>query len=269
MVSPNIDTPLKYINFCPKPTKQQKDLKVDPGLFGTSELKQFISQIMEERSNELTNLSDLQEILKDKDNLLNFSLIDGLYLSLIRTACTEMSFRALFPLRVFNYDKKLIDDLLLPTYIAEMVCKEIAYVSKLLNKASLVELTEKHVSYIHDFIFSKELEKPENTKLFKKIKELKKEILSLEEDRSIINSYLGKLYTENLINSNQEYKKKIDNYIACLNSEIKNKYNEILLLQTRNVAYNELIVIFDKLSYITSTNEKVKDNCVFVLEKID
>ena len=260
MVSPNIDTPLKYINFCPKPTKQQKDLKVDPGLFGTSELKQFISQIMEERANELTNLSDLQEILKDKDNLLNFSLIDGLYLSLIITACTEMSFRALFPLRVFNYNKKLIDDLLLPTYIAEMVCNEINYVSKSLNKASLVELTEKHVSYIHDFIFSKELEKPENTKLFKKIKQLKKEILSLEEDRSIVNSYLGKLYTENLINSNQEYKKKIDNYIACLNSEIKNKYNEILLLQTRNIAYNELIVIFDKLSYITSTNEKVKEN---------
>ena len=260
MVSPNIDTPLKYINFCPKPTKQQKDLKVDPGLFGASELKQFISQIMEERSNELTNLSDLQEILKDKDNLLNFSLIDGLYLSLIRTACTEMSFRALFPLRVFNYNKKLIDDLLLPTYIAEMVCNEINYVSKSVNKASLVELTEKHVSYIHDFIFSKELEKPENTKLFKKIKQLKKDILSLEEDRSIINSYLGKLYTENLINSNQEYKKKIDNYIACLNSEIKNKYNEILLLQTRNIAYNELIVIFDKLSYITSTNEKVKEN---------
>ena len=269
MVSPNIDTPLKYINFCPKPTKQQKDLKVDPGLFGTSELKQFISQIMEERSNELTNLSDLQEILKDKDNLLNFSLIDGLYLSLIRTACTEMSFRALFPLRVFNYDKKLIDDLLLPTYIAEMVCSEINYVSKSLNKASLVELTEKHVSYIHDFIFSKELEKPENTKLFKKIKQLKKEILSLEEDRSIINSYLGKLYTENLINSNQEYKKKIDNYIACLNSEIKNKYNEILLLQTRNIAYNELIVIFDKLSYITSTNEKVKENLGIECADID
>jgi len=260
MVSPNIDTPLKYINFCPKPTKQQKDLKVDPGLFGTSELKQFISQIMEERGNDLVSLSDLQEILKDKDNLLNFSLIDGLYLSLIRTACTEMSFRALFPLRVFNYNKKIIDDLLLPTYIAEMVCNEINFVSNSLNKASLVELTEKHVSYIHDFIFSAELEKPENVKLFRKIKQLKKEILSLEEDRSIINSYLGKLYTENLINSNQEYKKKIDNYIACLNSEIKNKYNEILLLQTRNIAYNELIIIFDKLSYLTSTNEKVKQN---------
>jgi len=258
IVSPNIDTPLKYINFCPKPTKQQKESKVDPGLFGEIELKEFISDIMDQRSSDLTNLSDLQDILKDKDNLLKFSLIDGMFLSLVRTACAEISLRTLFPLRVFGYNRKLIDDLMLPTYIAETVYNEIVYISNLSNKSSLVELTEKHVNYIHDFIFSDELDKQENNKLFRKIKRLKTEITSLEEDRKIINSYLGKLYTETNKTSNQDYKKKIDNYIACLSSEIKNKYKQILLLQIRNIAYNELIVMFDKLSYLTSTNEKVK-----------
>lgn len=260
MVSPNVDTPLKYVNFCPKPTKQQKDLKIEPGLFGTNELKQFITEIMEQRGQELTSLEDLQEILKDKDNLLNFSLIDGLYLSLIRTACSEVSLRALFPLRTFGYNRKLLDDLLLPTYISETIYNEIVYISKSLNKASLIELAQKHASYIHDFMFSEELDKPENAKLFRKIKQLKREILSLEEDRNIVNSYLGKLYTETPRSQNQDYKKKIENYVSCLTSEIKNKYNEILLLQTRNIAYNELIVIFDKLSYLTSTNEKIKND---------
>jgi hypothetical protein len=264
MVSPNVDTPLKYINFCPKPTKQQRDLKIDPGLFGQLELQQFILQIMDERSNDLTNLDTLEEMFKDKDNLINFSLIDGMYLSLIRTACAEICFRGLFPLRVFNYNKKLIDDLLLPTYIAETVFKEIEYVSNLLNKKSLFELAQKHIDYIHTFIFSEEIEKPENIKLFRKIKQLKKEILSLEEDQKIINSYLGKLYvqkntlTNENYQNNQDYKKKIENYISCLEFELKNKYNEVLLLQIRNIAYNELIVMFDKLSYLTSTNEKVK-----------
>jgi hypothetical protein len=153
---------------------------------------------------------------------------------------------------------------LLPTYIAETVFKEIEYVSNLLNKKSLFELAQKHIDYIHTFIFSEEIEKPENIKLFRKIKQLKKEILSLEEDQKIINSYLGKLYvqkntlTNENYQNNQDYKKKIENYISCLEFELKNKYNEVLLLQIRNIAYNELIVMFDKLSYLTSTNEKVK-----------
>jgi len=269
IVSPNVDTPLKYINFCPKPTKKQKNAKVDPALFGALELKEFISETMNKRSQELVNLNTLEDMLKDKDNLLKFSTIDGLYLTLIRTACTEMSLRALFPLRVFNYNKKLIDDLLLPTYIAETIQKEIIYVSKTLNRASLVELTQKHVSYIHDFVFQDELDKPENQKLFYKIKQLKKEIVMLEEDRQIVNSYLGKLYVESVNNSNIEYKNKLDNFLSCINTEIKNKYNEILLLQTRNIAYNELVVIFDKLSYLTSTNERVKQDLGTACKDID
>lgn len=260
MISPNIDTPLKYINFCPKPTKQQKSLKIDPGLFGKSELKQFISQIIDKRKNDIIDTKTLEQMLADDDNYLKFAIIDGLYMSLIRTACTEICMRTLFPLRVFKYNKKLVEDLMLPTYVAEMIYNEIIFKANSLKKDSLMQLTQKNISYIHDFIFSEEIDKSENNKLFKELKKLKKEILSLKEDLQIMNSYLGKLRTKiTFTEQDKEYKKKINNYISCLNYEIEQKYNKILILELRNIAYNEFIVIFDKLSYITSTNDKVKE----------
>jgi len=194
MVSPNVDTPLKYINFCPKPTKKQKDLKIDPGLFGKYELQQFIAQVMEQRKNDIVDTKTIEQMLKDDDNYLKFAIIDGLYISLIRTACTEMCMRALFPLRVFQYNKKLIDDLMLPSYAAEMLFNEIYYKFNSLNKESLIELTQKNIDYIHNFIFSEEVNKPENSKLFKELKKVKNEIVTLKEDMDIMNSYLGKLY---------------------------------------------------------------------------
>jgi hypothetical protein len=261
MVSPNIDTPMKYINFCPKPTKKQKDLKIDPGLFGKYELEQFISQIIDKRKNDIVDTKTLEQMLKDDDNYLKFGIIDGLYISLIRTACVEVCMRAIFPLRVFKYNKKLIDDLMLPTYVAQTLYNEINYKFNSLNKDSLIQLTQNNINYIHSFIFSEELNKPENSKLFKEIKKLKTEISLLEEDMDIMNSYLGKLYTESpLDEQDKQYKKKVENQISCIKSELKEKYNKILILQLRNICYNEMIVIFDKLSYLTSTNEKIKNS---------
>ena len=263
MVSPNVDTPMKYINFCPKPTKKQKDLKVDPGLFGKSELKEFISQIMDKRKNDIVDTKTLEQMLEDDDNYLKFAIIDGLFISLIRVACSEICMRTLFPMRVFSYNKKLVDDLMLPTYVAEMIYKEIYYKFNILNKDSLIELTQKNIDYIHNFIFSEQMEmdKPENNKLFKELKKIKSEIASLKEDMDIMNSYLGKLYTKlPLTDQDKEYKKKIENHVSCIKSELKQKYNRVLILQLRNISYNEFIVIFDKLTYLTSTNQKVKNS---------
>jgi hypothetical protein len=269
--NPNIDTPLKYINFCPNPTKQQKDRNIDPGLYGKLELEQFIYQSLNKRQTDLVSLKNLQNMLADKDNTLKQSLVDGLYLSLIRTACAEICLRTIFILRTFKYDQKIVEDLLLPTFVSDIISKEINYHANSLNKESLVEFAKEHINHTHDFIFEQQLTNPEKNNLFGELNQLKKDIISLKEDKRILNSYIGKINIKSIKNeSDLQYREKIQNYVSCLNKEIKIKEEEILKLQTRNIAYNEFIVMFDKLSYITSTNNKVKEelgeNCSDDLE---
>lgn len=259
--NPNIDTTLKYINFCPKPTKQQKDLKVDPGLYGQSEIEKFVYKILSRREENVMSLETIEEILKDKDNILKRSMVDGLFISLIRAACADICLRAIFPLRVFKYDKKFIDDLMIPTLISETLTKEIMYFSNSINKQSLFDLSVQHITFIHDFIFLLESEDPASRKLFVEIDSLKKDLVAIREDSQILTEYIGKIVTSrNQTTADFELKTKIQEHLACLAKEAKEKTEKIFKLQIRNIAYNELLIMFDKLSYITSTNEKIKES---------
>jgi hypothetical protein len=261
MVSPFIDTPMKYINFCPKPTKEQKNINVDPGLYGKLEVEQLVYNILEKREKEIINLKTLQEMLNDDDNTINFSLIDGMYFSLVRSISAELSMRALFPLRVFKFDASLIKDLMIPTYGANILYSEIQQYASSINKESIVELSQKHIEYLHNFIFADKLGKSEYDNLFLEINNIKAQIIKLEEDRDIISSYFGKFYTTiTLSEQDKQYKDKLTNYLSCLKQEININKENLCKLQIRNLVYNEMSVIFDKLSFITSTNDKVKQD---------
>jgi hypothetical protein len=261
MVSPFVDTPMKYINFSPKPTREQKNSNIDPSLYGKLEVEQLVYNILEKREKEIINLKTLQEALKDDDNNINFSLIDGMYFSLIRGICIELAMRAIFPLRVFKFDKSIIEDLMIPTYGSDILYAEIQQYANSINKSSMVELTQKHIAYLHDFVYASKISAGENRNLFTEINEIKSKIVKLEEDKDIISSYYGKFYTTiNLSQQDREYKQKLTTYLSCLKQEIAHYKEKLCKLQMRNLIYNEMVVVLDKLSYLTSTNEKVKSD---------
>jgi hypothetical protein len=85
-----------------------------------------------------------------------------------------------------------------------------------------------------------------------------KQIIKLEEDKNIIGSYVGRFSSATLSQQDRQYKDTLTKYITCLNDEIKQNTEKLCKLQIRNLIHNEMVVIFEKLSYITSTNEKVK-----------
>ena len=95
---------------------------------------------------------------------------------------------------------------------------------------------------------------------FLEISQVKEQIVKLEEDKDIINSYLGKFYSVSVLpQQDKQYKDKLINYLSCLKQEIKQNTEKLCKLQIRNLIYNEMLIILDKLSYITSTNQKVKE----------
>ena len=260
MISPFIDTPMKYVSFCPKPTKEQKGRNIDPGLYGKLEVEQLVYNLLEKREKEIVDLKTLQEMLSDNDNTINFALIDGMYFSLVRGMSVELAMRAIFPLRMFKFDAGLIEDLMIPTYGSELLYAEIQQYAGSISKNSVIELSHKHIQYLHDFIFADRLGKPENDNLFLEISQIKEQIIKLEEDKDIVNSYLGKFYSSTILSQqDKEYKDKLTNYLSCLRQEIKQNTEKLCKLQIRNLIYNEMLVVLDKLSYITSTNQKVKE----------
>lgn len=260
MISPFIDTPMKYVSFCPKPTKEQKNSNIDPGLYGKIEVEQLVYNLLEKREKEIVNLKTLEQMLSDNDNTINFALIDGMYFSLVRGMSVELAMRAIFPLRTFKFDGGLIEDLMIPTYGSELLYAEIQQYAGSINKNSIVELSHKHIQYLHDFVFADKLGKPENDNLFLEISQVKEQIVKLEEDKDIINSYLGKFYSVSVLpQQDKQYKDKLINYLSCLKQEIKQNTEKLCKLQIRNLIYNEMLIILDKLSYITSTNQKVKE----------
>jgi hypothetical protein len=260
MISPFIDTPMKYINFCPKPTKEQKNSNTDPGLYGKIEVEQLVYNLLEKREKEIVDLKTLEQMLSDNDNTINFALIDGMYFSLVRGMSVELAMRAIFPLRTFKFDRGLIEDLMIPTYGSELLYTEIQQYAGSINKNSIIELSHKHIQYLHDFIFADKLGKPENDNLFLEIYRTKEEIVKLQEDKDIVSSYFGKFYGATVLSQqDRQYKDKLINYLSCLKQEIKQNTEKLCKLQIRNLIYNEMLVVLDKLSYITSTNEKVKE----------
>lgn len=260
MISPFIDTPMKYINFCPKPTKEQKNNNIDPGLYGKLEVEQLVYNLLEKREKEIVDLKTLQEMLNDDDNTINFALIDGMYFSLIRGMSVELAMRAIFPLRTFKFDGSLIEDLMIPAYGSELLYAEIQQYAGSINKNSIVDFSHKHIQYLHDFVFADKLGKPENDNLFLEIYATKEQITKLQEDKDIVSSYLGKFYGSTVLSQqDRQYKDKLINYLSCLKQEIKQNTEKLCKLQIRNLIYNEMLVVFDKLSYITSTNQKVKE----------
>jgi hypothetical protein len=259
MVSPFIDTPMKYVNFSPKPTKEQKTKNVDPSLYGKLEVEQLVYNILDKREKDLVNFKTLQQMLQDDDNTVNFSVIDGLYFSLVRGVCIELCMRAIFPLRVFKFDKSLIEDMMLPTYGASILYAEIEQYASVLNKSSIIELSQAHIEYLHNFIFSATMSLPENSKLFLEVNNTKETIVKLKEDKEIIKSYLGRFYINTVMSEeDKRYKDKLISYLACLVEEIEINLKKLCNLQIRNLIYNELIVVFEKLSFLTSTNLKVR-----------
>lgn len=260
MINPFIDTPMKYINFCPKPTKEQKNNNIDPGLYGKIEVEQLVYNLLEKREKEIIDLKTLQQMLSDNDNTINFALIDGMYFSLVRGMSVELAMRAIFPFRTFKFDGSLIEDLMIPTYGSELLYAEIQQYAGSINKNSIVDFSHKHIQYLHDFVFADKLGKPENDNLFLEIYATKEQITKLQEDKDIINSYLGKFYGSTVLSQqDKQYKDKLINYLSCLKQEIKQNTEKLCKLQIRNLIYNEMLVILDKLSYITSTNQKVKE----------
>ena len=161
-------------------------------------------------------------MLSDNDNTINFALIDGMYFSLVRGMSVELAMRAIFPLRTFKFDGGLIEDLMIPTYGSELLYAEIQQYAGSINKNSIVELSHKHIQYLHDFVFADKLGKPENDNLFLEISKVKEQIVKLEEDKDIINSYLGKFYSVSVLpQQDKQYKDKLINYLSCLKQEIK------------------------------------------------
>jgi hypothetical protein len=256
--SPYVDNAMKYINFHPKQTEQQKRLDVEPNLYGTTEITKLILRLMNKRDSETINLKSLQEILADEDNSLLLSIIDGLILSYIRVYCSELSMRSLFVLKTFKFDSKLLEDLLLPTYVAEKFFDHISLFSQIAvdNKNTFNMVMQQHTDHLHDYLFQQIISESQYQFLFEKINLLKKNNISMEIDKDILMRYKNKI--DNRRNAiNEEYQQKLTSFIDCLEQEINKNKIEILKLQLRNIAFNEFSTIFDKLSYITSTNERV------------
>ena len=256
--SPYVDNAMKYINFHPKQTEEQKRIEVEPNLYGRSEITKLILRLMNKRDSDTVNLKSLQEILADEDNSLLLSIIDGLILSYIRVFCSELSMRSLFVLKTFKFDPQLLEDLLLPTYVAEKFFDHIKLFSQIAvdNKNTFNLVMREHTDYLHNYIFQQRMSDSQNQFLFEQIDGLKKNNISMEIDKNILMKYKNKI--DNRRNSiNTEYKQKLTSYIDCLEQEINKNKIEIFKLQLRNIAFNEFTIIFDKLSYITSTNQKV------------
>lgn len=258
--NPNIDTPLKYVNFCPKPTQQQKGVNKDPSLYGLIEIQALAGEILNKRNKELTNLKSLQEMLSQDDSNLELSLLDCLVFSLVRSYCADYLLRSLFVLRTLKFDNKIIEDLLLPTYISENMYSEIKYFSNIFKKSSFLSLTRQHIDYVHEHMFVEQMNSNSDPGMFADIKKIKNKLASLAEDRRILLLYKNRITPSQAYVVQSDFMEKIDNYIKCLKDEIKYNEEKLAKLQIRNIAYNEIVVMLDKLSYITSTNRKITDD---------
>lgn len=249
----NIDTPLKYINFGPRPTVEQKSKNVDPSLYGKLEITELIGKILSQRKTEIINLKTLQQMLEDDDNTLTLSIIDGLYMSLIRAICTDAALRALFILRTFKFNKDYFNNLILQTYLSDILFEEIQAFSNEINKKSFLKISQEHIEYLHNFKFKNGLY-INGLNLLDECIQLKQEIENLKQDGDILFSYI------NRINSSQieaNFVDTIKNYINCLKDEIQQKQIKLTKLYLRNLIHSELHINLEKLSFLTSTNEKI------------
>lgn len=252
----NVDTALKYINFSPKPTQEQKNKNVDPSLYGKSEIIDLISKILSRRKSEIIDLKTLEEMFEDDDNTLNLSIIDGLLMSMVRALCTDLSLRSLFVIRTFKFNKEYFNNLILQTYMGDVLYKEIESFSNQINKKSFLEIVQQHIEYLHNFKFKNFGLFVNNNNLVFDCEKVKREIGSLKEDEKTLLLYINKI-DNNSIDLN--FLNSIKEYINCLKKEIETKQIELTKLYLRNLAHNEFIIILDKLSYLTSTNERVLD----------
>jgi hypothetical protein len=252
-----IDNAMKYINFCPVPTEEQKQLNLDPNLYGREELAKLILQISSQRERDALSVQSIQQLASDSDNSLILSIIDGLIIGLMRTACSEFCLRSINVLRTFKFKKEIIQDLMFASYVSEHVYNKIISFSSGLknNRNAYLLLIKQHVGYIHDYYFKQFIDNNERPELFERLKFLKDTNKLLSSDRFILIKYKNKI--ENDVPMTPEYEEKLDFTIQCLENEIEKNEIEIFKLHLRNLAFNELNIIFNKLSYITSTNQRV------------
>lgn len=255
------DKVLKYINFVPKPTDEQKQKNIDPSLYGKLEITNLISQILSKRKTDIIDLKSLEEILEDKDNTFYLSMIDGFFISLVRTICIEACLRNLFVFRAFNFNKDYLNTLLLQTNLSEILYNEIDSFSRQVYRISFMNYAHEHIEYLHNFIIQDSLTIGDKN-LLSETSQLRREIDSLNKDIDILLSYRNRITptsVRNLNSSNsiEDFNNSVDEYKKCLKDEIKNKQIKLTKLYLRNLIHHEIIIMLDKLTYITSTNNKV------------
>lgn len=249
-----VDTPLKYINFAPNPTKKQKDKNKDPGLYGGEEIVQKILNSFEKRTEEFLekyNMLSSEELyqMKLQENIDELAMFDGFFISLIRVICSEISLKSLFVNRMFNFDKKVLENLLLASYCSRQAIDLIQKFSLEINLKSLREGMSQQIDSLYLTYFPKD----EEDKFSKDIKALKKRYKKIESDRNVLLRYKNDKINPKVI-STKEMKSEIDKEINCAEDEMEMIRNELNFLQLRNICKLELETIFDKLSHITKTD---------------
>lgn len=259
-----IDTPLKYINFTPNPTKSQKKSMKDPSLLGPLEIKDFINRSMNKRRAKFMeeNYDLTSEELYEKRNQVKLeeqSIFDGYFYCLLRVVCSEVAINSIFVNRTFKYDKNILNNMILSSYCANTLINMVDYYaiqsnSKSLYKDGLLEQAD----IIYQSMFRDSDESEEN-KFLRDVDNLKKIIKKNENDRMVLMRYKNdKINTKNTLN--EEKKKQIKNEIECIDREIQTMKTKLCFLEIRNICQKELMLLFDKLNYITLDNCEDQEN---------
>lgn len=248
------DKVLKYINFSPNPSNDQKNKNADPSLYGKLEITDLIGKILSKRKSEILDLKSLEEILKDEDNTLYLSMIDGFYMSLIRTICIETCLRNLFVFRTFNFTEDYLNNLMLQTLLSDKLYTEITSFTTQINLNSFLIFAHEHIEYLHNFVLKDGLY-VNGKNLLSETEQVKKEITALKQDIEILLSYVNKIEVDFTLDI--EFRNSIENYKKCLKDEVEVRQIKLTKLHLRNLIHNELGIILKKLTYITSTNDKV------------
>lgn len=246
-----VDTALKYINFSPNATKKQKDKKKDPSLLGVEEIKDYITQSFDKRTEDFLNRNSslTSEQLYEKkleENIEEGAMFDGYFLTLVRVYCSDIMLKSLFVNRTFNFDKKILQNLILPSYGSKMILQTISDFSKELNIRSLIEGTSQQI----DLVYSTFYPNPEEDKFSKDILILKKNYKKIELDRNVLRRYKNDRVNP-LVIMNFDRSVQIQKEIACAEQELELIRRELDFLQLRNICLKEMEIMFDKLTHIT------------------
>lgn len=245
-----VDTALKYINFSPNATKKQKDKKKDPSLLGIEEIKDYINQSFDKRTEDFLNKNSSltsEQLYQKKleENIEEGAMFDGYFLALTRIYCSDVMLKSLFVNRTFNFDKKILENLILPSYSSKMILQTISDFSKELNIRSLIEGTSQQI----DLVYSTFFPNPEDDKFSNDILVLKKNYKKIELDRNVLRRYKNDRVNPSVI-MNFDRSIQIQKEIACAEQELELIRRELDFLQLRNICKKEMEIMFDKLAHI-------------------